>query len=159
MIESAFNYSTPAQHSELLKSELMEYNSYLPFYRAVGGATAVNFRDGIRKGDDENVPLQFRYEEADCRVFYEPEHVVDVSSMWKKIADVRWRGAKCVAGGFAGDENAEKTGSVRRAAEMSTTAPMWNVNLPEKKIQELSDSLDLHTDPVPDRKADGIMYQ
>jgi hypothetical protein len=135
----------------------MDYNTYLPFYRAVGGATAINFRDGIRKGDGENIPLQFRYEEADCMVFYEPEMVVDVTAMWKKAAEVRWKGGKCVAGGFGGDGQ-EQDRLTKRTPAVSTTAPMRNINLPAEKIQGLRDAFGLHTDPKFGKKADGIMY-
>ncbi|KIV98713.1 hypothetical protein, variant 1 [Verruconis gallopava] len=155
-VESAFNYSTPAQHDRLLKSELMEYNSYLPFYRAVGGATAINFRDGIRKGDEENMPLQFRYEEADCRIFYEPAHVVDAAAMWKKVADVRWNGGKCVAGGFGDEIDGGKV--TKRAPEMSVAVEMAGLGLPPEQVQALRKSFDLDTDPVLGRRADGFMY-
>lgn len=49
------------------------YND-LPLYR--GTAYTVNVRDGIRKGDKSELPLQFQYEAADCRIFYTPEMVV-----------------------------------------------------------------------------------
>jgi hypothetical protein len=150
LVEASFNYSTPEQHPKLLTSELMEYSSYLPFYRAIGGAAGVNFRDGIRKGDEDQIPLQFRYEEADCRIFYEAAHTVDVSSLWRRVADVRWKGGKCVAGGFNGANRAVN-------ARVSTSADLKEVHLPAQQVQELKSAFDLRTDHEFDVQVDGFM--
>ena len=52
--------------------------SNLPLLRATN--YVVNARDGIRDGDEEQTPLHFVYEPADCRIYYTPEMVVDVDS-------------------------------------------------------------------------------
>ena len=47
---------------------------------------------------EDGVPAQFVYEAADCRLFYEPSMIINVTAIWKKAADAAWGTAKCVAG-------------------------------------------------------------
>ena len=61
----------------------------------------INARDGIRQGDKTQTPLQFRYETADCRIFYTPEMTVDVTAIWKTVADTAFNGiSHCAAGNY-----------------------------------------------------------
>ncbi|KAK4497275.1 hypothetical protein PRZ48_011725 [Zasmidium cellare] len=74
-------------------------------------AAAVNGGDGFRQGDTSNVPLQFKYEPADCRVYYTPEMTVDMTVVWKTVADTAFNGVDhCIAGGI------ESKGGRKRAA-------------------------------------------
>ncbi|KAF2502476.1 peptidase S41 family protein-like protein [Lophium mytilinum] len=77
-----------------------DYNAYGPFARTSWASSpGCNVRDGLRQGDDSGTPLQFRYEEADCRLYYTPEMTVDVTAIWKAAADAHWSGkgkGKCV---------------------------------------------------------------
>lgn len=79
------------------------YKKYtnMPMDRAADQSGRVNVRDNIRQGDAEEVPIQFRYQEADCRIFYEKEHTVDVSTLWKSAADAAWNGDRCAEGGIS----------------------------------------------------------
>lgn len=71
--------------------------TYLPISRSINDV--FNARDGIRKGDKTNTPLQFVYEPAECRVLYTPEMVIDETAVWKTVADTVWNGkSACVAG-------------------------------------------------------------
>lgn len=49
-------------------------------------------------GEKGGVPLQFRYEAANCRLFYTWEMARDISAVWRAAADVAWRGGRCVPG-------------------------------------------------------------
>lgn len=61
--------------------------------------TSINVRDNIlRENLEDGVPAQFIYEAADCRLFYEPAMLMNVTAMWKKAADAAWGTAKCIAG-------------------------------------------------------------
>lgn len=77
----------------------------MPFYRAaISAAHNVNFRDGIRHGDTsaDQIPLQFVYEPADCWILYTPEMTVNVTAIWKAVADSTWGGAsKYITGSVA----------------------------------------------------------
>ena len=93
----------------LSTTELGQY-SELPFNRATSNY-AVNSRDGIRQGDEGQTPLQFVYEPADCRIFYTPQMTVDVTALWRTVADTTWGGkSACVAGnlGVNGTAKAKK---------------------------------------------------
>lgn len=153
-METAFNYSTPEQKEKLLAGATNEYTSYLPFYRSVGGATAVNFRDGIQKGDTTNTPLQFVYEEADCRLFYTAEMTIDVTAVWKKVYDAKWGNASCVAGTL-GDKGAP--GGYGKAKTMETATFSLPRELSSTSIDELRVGMDAFTYPDYGRRADGYM--
>jgi hypothetical protein len=98
------NISTPEEGARLNTTELGEYWSTVPFERAsIGNAINVNFRDGIRDGDESNVPLQFVYEPSDCRILYTKQMTVDVTAIWKAVADSTWGGVShCIAGDLGG---------------------------------------------------------
>ena len=68
---------------------------------------SLNVRDQIlRPNLGDGIPAQFIYEEADCRLFWEPGMISDVKAIWKKAADAAWGGATCVAGnGLGAREN------------------------------------------------------
>ena len=81
-----------------------------------GGAGTVNVRDSVLEGSEnvvggeEGVPSQFLWVPSDCRLWYTPEMVGDVRSVWRKVGDVAWGGkvgkggtkakARCVVGGL-----------------------------------------------------------
>lgn len=84
----------------------------LPLYRSTD--SVVNARDGIRRGDTSELPLQFLYEPADCRIFYTPEMVIDETAVWKTVADTVWgSGDACVAG--SNDFYGNSTSSAKRS--------------------------------------------
>ena len=63
---------------------------------------SINLRDQIRR--NETTPLQFAYEAADCRIFYTPQTVYNMTALWQYAADAIWlTPGKCVQGstGFA----------------------------------------------------------
>ena len=91
---------------------LGEYSD-LPFYRATN--YVVNSRDGIRQGDESELPLQFYYEPADCRIYYTPAMVVDETAVWKTVADTAFNGiSHCVAGNLTSSAGSYKRGGLRR---------------------------------------------
>ncbi|KAG9233314.1 hypothetical protein BJ875DRAFT_496766 [Amylocarpus encephaloides] len=61
---------------------------------------SLNFRDNIADGDTAEIPLQFIFEPADCRIFYTPQTVFDPLSLWEHVHDVAWKGAQCAWGGM-----------------------------------------------------------
>ncbi|KAK3994474.1 hypothetical protein QBC44DRAFT_391790 [Cladorrhinum sp. PSN332] len=54
-------------------------------------------------GDGDVTPLQFRYEAADCRVFWTWEMMRDVTVIWERVREVVWGGGKCVDGSSTGE--------------------------------------------------------
>lgn len=61
------------------------------------GQSGINFRNAYDEGDDET-PLQFAYESADCRMYYTAENVVHPATTWEAAARAMFGGAPCVRG-------------------------------------------------------------
>lgn len=96
VVEIPFTYEYMHSREFYEKTELGAYNDLAIQRTTLSG---MNTRDGYRKGDEENTPLQFVYEPADCRIFYTPAMAVDQVATWKTCADAAFNGAKrCVAG-------------------------------------------------------------
>ncbi|KAI9890215.1 MAG: hypothetical protein M1814_004377 [Vezdaea aestivalis] len=51
-----------------------------------GSGGNVNFLDNIRNGDDTQTPRQFTKSYADCRIFYTPTDILNVTSSWNRVA-------------------------------------------------------------------------
>lgn len=108
-VETPFEYQYLHSGEYYNTTALGKYND-LAILRSTD--SVVNARDGIRQGDTTETPLQFRYETADCRIYYTPEMVVDETAVWKTVADTAFNGVShCVAGNYTAG-----TGVTRRAA-------------------------------------------
>ncbi|KUJ24278.1 uncharacterized protein LY89DRAFT_713160 [Mollisia scopiformis] len=83
----------------------------------------VNFRNNIRSGDTSQTPLQFVYEAANCRIYYEAEDLEDMSNLWNRVANVTWGGATCVNGSSSGSG-----GNLMGSDAMTTVAYDSSVN-------------------------------
>jgi len=114
-VETVFAFEDESGRDYYNDTALGDYTQY-PFYRSPS-VPVVNSRDGLREGDETQLPLQFLYEPADCRVFYTPEMVVDETAVWKTIADTVWGDVDaCIAGndGFYGGGSGNGTTMRRR---------------------------------------------
>ncbi|KAF2182762.1 peptidase S41 family protein-like protein [Zopfia rhizophila CBS 207.26] len=103
------------QKDKFNNSVLSAYASDIPYQRAASNP-GVNVRDGLRQNDTSGIPLQFVYEEADCRLYYTPEMTVDITAVWKAAANAQWGGkGNCVGGGGYGKREADEvTTSLKR---------------------------------------------
>ncbi|KAJ5038288.1 uncharacterized protein L3040_007155 [Drepanopeziza brunnea f. sp. 'multigermtubi'] len=62
----------------------------------------INFSDHILAPNvPDGVPAQFVREDADCRLFYTPAMMQNVTAMWQAAADAAFNGKPCVAGGIS----------------------------------------------------------
>lgn len=97
--------SSTDEAKKLNATELGAYWDNTVFERVAPGTSInVNFRDGIRDGDESETPLQFVYEPSDCRILYTKQMTVDVTAIWKAVADSAWGGkSHCVAGDLESD--------------------------------------------------------
>jgi hypothetical protein len=75
--------------------------------------------------DKFNVPVHFAWEPAHCRLFYTASTLLDIEAMWKAVADVAWRGAKCVPGSTA---NADGTMGNSPPAFKEAVMPLLSAN-------------------------------
>lgn len=148
--------STPEEAAYLNTTELNEYWNNVVFDRAtIGNAININFRDGIRDGDKTNTPLQFVYEPADCRILYTKQMTVDVTSIWKAVADSSWGGkSHCVAGELGGYKTMAKRELTVEDKVLSRRMSQWRRGLREQDYP-----LDVFTDlNAAEFLADGFMW-
>jgi hypothetical protein len=83
-----------------------EWASFLPAQPPIAVMDAsVNFQDNIRAGlESAGVPTQFLNDTASCRMWYEPDDLLNVTRLWEKTAQVAFGNAgkmddsRCVAG-------------------------------------------------------------
>ncbi|OQU99701.1 hypothetical protein CLAIMM_05296 [Cladophialophora immunda] len=52
-----------------------------------GAAVQVNLLNSIAQYDQSQTPLQFVYEAADCRLWYQTAHASDVTAIWNTVAE------------------------------------------------------------------------
>ena len=71
-----------------------------------------NLKDAVRQGED--LPLQFNYEAATCRIFYTTHTVYNYLNLWNYVVDAIWRNPSlCISGsanGTSTDDNTNTTG-------------------------------------------------
>lgn len=60
----------------------------------------INLRDQVRKGSD--VPLQFLYEAANCRIFFTPKTWNNYTALWQYAADAIWTNSNLCVNGSTG---------------------------------------------------------
>jgi hypothetical protein len=92
--EYLFRNSSYSQQAslEMLAAKYRELPNFL------STSTSFNIRDSIRQGDDAQVPLQFVYKAADCRIFYGPLDHMYIPELWRTVYSVAWEGGKCAFG-------------------------------------------------------------
>jgi hypothetical protein len=134
-VELEYKYVTPEQKRWFATVNIENRWS---FTRAYENAT-VNLQDPICKGDPSQTALQYQYELADCRLYYTPEMVLDVSATWGAASDARWGDKPCVAGGFG---NAKRARLARREIKTKTLSVP---TVSEKRLADLHRSLKLRT--------------
>ncbi|CAI6335867.1 unnamed protein product [Periconia digitata] len=136
---------SPEEAAKLNATELGSYWDNTPFGRAAAGTSLnVNFRDGIRDGDETETPLQVVYEPADCRILYTKEMTVDATAIWKAAVDSAWGGeSRCVAGSI---ESSSSRRSVKR--ELTVQDKLYSRSVRQWRRDLSSDQypLDVFTD-------------
>ena len=77
-----------------------------------------NLRDQIRKG--EAIPLQFKYEAADCRIYYTKANIYNMTRLWHDVAAAAFEDPSlCVEGsqGFSTTNNTNPKAPPKPAAQ------------------------------------------
>lgn len=99
-----------------------------PMYPALGQSSpGLNWRNNY-DSNDLNTPLQFVYEAANCKLFFRPQDVYDISSLWGQAYNVTWGGQPCVSGSTTNSDNkipTKATDTIAYNANVltNTTAP------------------------------------
>jgi hypothetical protein len=68
-------------------------------------APCVNARNAHSSDNPDGTPLQFVYEAANCRLFYQFEDLLDITHTWSRIANVAWGNGTCVPGSTITSDN------------------------------------------------------
>jgi hypothetical protein len=99
--------SSPFSRQELdiySATALGRFNSMTSLYTRVadgedGSYAYLSFYALFRGKDDKQIPLEFIYEAADCRLFYTSSMIRNVTAVWYAGYDAQWRTrASCVEG-------------------------------------------------------------
>ncbi|KAF1965853.1 hypothetical protein BU23DRAFT_593452 [Bimuria novae-zelandiae CBS 107.79] len=117
----------------------------------------INVRDAIRKGDDSGLALQFKYEEADCRLYYTPEMTVSAAAIWKAAADAQWSdSSKCIGstGGYHSPPYAKRA-SRGETTTLSPARGQIHAAQALKQFQALENTFSIETEIQP--SCDGFM--
>ncbi|KAJ4345925.1 uncharacterized protein N0V89_012061 [Didymosphaeria variabile] len=119
------------------KRTFLDHREYIG-YTATAGA---NIRDVIQKDHiDDGLAAQFVREDADCRLFYTKDMIVDVENVWKKAVDVTWEGGKCVNGGLskrdASNDKRERRKTASAGAKPSVGLKTKRVNVEEETVEK-----------------------
>ncbi|XWW99210.1 hypothetical protein V2A60_007219 [Cordyceps javanica] len=70
----------------------------LPFLEDPANGGSVNSRNAYSGDDADGFPLHFKYEAANCRLFYTRDMVVDVAESWRQAAKIAFGNGTCVDG-------------------------------------------------------------
>ena len=84
----------------------------------------INLRDQVRRGG--NVPLQFVYEAADCRIFFTPQTIYNYTNLWQYAADAIWvNSSLCIENstGYATYNTTDTKGPPPSATTQNTQVP------------------------------------
>lgn len=104
LVTQAFGLADPQKRAELQQKYEVEIQTFPAAakraFRDGDGylQAAVNVKNNIRQGDGSLTPLQFVYQAADCRLFYEPVMILNQSLVWKAGYAALWGEGKCVEG-------------------------------------------------------------
>ncbi|KAE8355879.1 hypothetical protein BDV28DRAFT_16669 [Aspergillus coremiiformis] len=66
--------------------------------RAGDSQSRLQVQDQIRKGDESGTPLQYIYEDADCRIFYTTKMLLEPETAWAAAWSAYTDDSKCVKG-------------------------------------------------------------
>lgn len=127
---------------DIVNQTFDKYSSF-PMLHAADEDGRFNVRDNIRSGEEQQVPLQFKYQAADCRIFYEKEHTVDASTLYRKVSDVAFHGGECVEGSIRNvnsDTTIRKRHMMRRMehSELKQLRNMWRKGGDANKIKPIA---------------------
>ncbi|KAG9236435.1 hypothetical protein BJ875DRAFT_456406 [Amylocarpus encephaloides] len=87
-------------------------------------SSGINLRDQVRQDDD--VPIQFKYEAADCRIFFTPKTFYNYTALWQYAADAIWKKPSLCVNGSTGYSSVNVT---------KTAAPPQTVLVPAQPVK------------------------
>ncbi|KAJ4299947.1 hypothetical protein N0V90_005195 [Kalmusia sp. IMI 367209] len=95
-----------------------------------------NIRDQIRNGDDDAVPVQFKYDAADCRLYYTLSNIYNLTQLWHDVATATWDDSTLCVEGSTGYSVRNNSTQPKGPPKRSAQAP--NLNLDHISFRNLS---------------------
>ena len=133
----AFNSGTPEQQASApFQDVLLPLTSTLALNRSTD--TSINARDNILRSQlnaPDQIPAQFLYEAADCRIFYTPAMVTGPTAIWDAAAAAAFGDGKCVAGSLPGGG---ATPAAKRSQKASKLAKRTGMKVKRSGAKPLS---------------------
>lgn len=83
----------------------------------------INIRDQLREKDESRTPLQFRYEAADCRIYYTLDNVYNMTQLWFDAAAATWSDSSLCVTNSTGFATARNTTAANPPPERTVQAP------------------------------------
>lgn len=112
-----------------------------------------NLRDSIREEEmnsSEAIPLQFRYEAADCRLYYTLRNLYNMTQQWRDAATATWfNSSLCVQNstGYSNTGNSTAINQPPTADATSQFTPFHNMTASTTSTSTTSDTTGGDVDP------------
>ncbi|KAF2831214.1 hypothetical protein CC86DRAFT_366632 [Ophiobolus disseminans] len=87
----------------------------------------INIRDQVRANDP--TPLQFKYEAADCRIYYTLDNIYNMTRLWHDAAKATWDDRSFCVSGSTGFPSARNTNSTQAPPKRTAEVPALNLDL------------------------------
>jgi len=92
-------------------------------------SAGINVRDQVR--DDDPTPLQFKYQAADCRMYYTLKNVFNMTRLWHDVATAAWDDPSLCVEGSTGFPTGRNTTSTQAPPVRTAEAPVVDLSLGE----------------------------
>jgi hypothetical protein len=105
-----------------------------------------NIRDHIRDGDD--VPMQFKYEAADCRIYYTLANIYNLTQLWYDAAAATWDDTSLCVEESTGYSTRKNNTSPKPPPVRTAQAPNLNfegIRVPDLNVSTTVDLIDFKT--------------
>lgn len=133
-LDDDFNFVSDTIHNSTAAAQLPSRSDSGMWITTAG----INIRDQVRAKD--TTPLQFKYEAADCRIYYTLDNVFNTTRLWRDAAKATWDDRSLCVTGSIGFPSARNTTSTQPAPGRTTYVPTLNLD-PESSVQVAGSSM------------------
>lgn len=108
----------------------------------------INLRDQIR--ENANVPLQFLYEAADCRIFWTFETITNYSLLWKQAAMAAWTNQTICVEDSQGHTSKTNDTAPSTTVHLSSVSPSLPKSTSHYNIPPIATLIGIAQNPIED---------
>ncbi|KAL5405541.1 hypothetical protein PMIN06_002127 [Paraphaeosphaeria minitans] len=98
-----------------------------------------NIRDQIREGDKDAIPVQFKYDAAECRVYYTLKNIYNLEQLWKDVAAAAWDDPSLCVEGSTGYSERHNATEAKTPPKRTAQAP--NMSLDHITFSDLASNI------------------